>query len=76
MIELIIATLGTYGPSTLLAEYDGPLDILSKLRKRGLPDCAVCLAVWIAIPVSYFAGIGILGYLAVIGGVILLERAL
>ncbi len=76
MIEIIIGILGTYGLAALLAEYPGPFGILSKLRKVGMPDCSVCLAVWIAIPIAYFAGIGTLGYLAVIGSVILLERAL
>lgn len=73
---IIIVVLAVYAVSTLLAEYNGFRDIFMKLRKKGLPDCSVCLSVWIAIPISIIAGLSIVEYLSVIGGVILLSRHL
>ena len=75
-LTLIVAILAVYGVSTLFAEYNGFKDVFIKLRKMGMPDCAVCLSVWIAIPISIIAGLSIVEYLSVIGGVILLSRHL
>ena len=75
-MPIIIAVFATYALSTLLAQYDGPLGILADIRELGLPDCAVCLAVWIAIPISLIMGVNFMEYFAVLGGSIALSRAL
>ena len=73
MSEIIIAALGVYGVSIILAEYPGPFNILEKLRRYRVL-CVICLSVWVAIPVAYLAGVDVLGYLAIIGILILIER--
>lgn len=77
MIELIIASLATFGLATLIADYDGPAGILLKLRKADktkLTHCNICLGVWLAIPISLLAGIGLVEYIAIIGIEIIIER--
>lgn len=75
MIEIILATLATFGISALISNYDGLFGVFEWIRSKGTVfSCTVCLSVWIAIPIAYFSGIGLLGFLAVIGGVILIER--
>ena len=75
-LTIIVNMLAVYAVSTLLAEYNGFRDIFMKLRKKGLPDCAVCLSVWTAIPAALLTGLSVVEYLAVVGGVILLVRNL
>lgn len=75
-----LAILATFGISSLLTEYSGFYNIFHKLRYKArgelksMLECMICTAVWLAIPVSIVLGVGFMGYLAVIGGVILLER--
>jgi hypothetical protein len=73
-MNIIYAIIATYGIATLLAEYDGPFNVLSKLRNRGMPNCNVCMGVWIAIPLALFLEIGLIGYFVTIGGVVILGR--
>lgn len=71
----ILSGIGVYGIATLIAEYDGPLALFVRLRNVAkVTRCNVCLAVWLGIPVALLANIGVLGYLATIGIVILTER--
>lgn len=75
MFEIIISSIATFGISALISNYDGPGEILFKLRKKvPLTRCTICLGVWAGIPIAYFMGVGIIGYLAIIGLVILVER--
>lgn len=75
MGEIIICTAALYGFSTIVSEYDGPFSLLAKIRsKAALARCCVCVAVWAGIPIAYFAGLGVVGYLAIVGGVIALDR--
>lgn len=81
LITLLTALLATYGVAKLISNYDGLFNVFLWLRNRDsvigkLFSCTVCLAVWVAIPVAYFAGFGVMGYLAIIGSVILIERNL
>lgn len=74
MIEIIIAATATYGVSALVSEYSGPFDIFFRLRQRlRVLECTVCLSVWLAIPISIFSGLDIMGYFAVIGVIIIIE---
>lgn len=75
MFDLLLAVLATYGVATLFADYSGPYDIFVRIRTRlELFRCVICLAVWCSVPISHLADIGFVGWLATIGGVILLER--
>jgi len=75
MTEILVATIATFGVSALISTYDGSFGVLRRLRSRvKVFECTVCTAVWIAVPIANFTGIGPIGYLFIIGGVILLER--
>lgn len=75
MFEMVIATLATFGISAIISNYDGPFNILTCLRaKVSAARCCVCMAVWLAIPIAVSLNIGLIGYLAILGSVILLER--
>lgn len=76
VLGLLVIALAVYAISKLLSAYDGPFDVFKILREKFPMSplvCAVCTAVWVAIPFSIFSGISFLDYFAVIGIVILLE---
>lgn len=75
-MSIIIAILATYAVSTLLSTYDGAFNVFTELRELGIPSCAVCIAVWIAIPISLIMGVSFIEYFAVLGGSIALSRAI
>jgi hypothetical protein len=81
-----LAALATWRVTHLLAEEDGPADVVVRLRRRAgsgwpgdLLDCFYCLSVWAAVP----CGVGLAGryranplwYLALSGAACLLEQA-
>jgi Protein of unknown function (DUF1360) len=81
-----LAALATWRVTHLLAQEDGPADVVVRLRRRAgsgwpgdLLDCFYCLSVWVAVP----CGVGLAGryranplwYLAVSGAACLLEQA-
>lgn len=75
LFTTIIAIIGAYGICHLLVHEDGPYNLLTKLRKYVKPfRCVPCSVVYIAIPIALYANIGILGYLAIVGGVIFIDR--
>lgn len=77
IITIFITALATLGISVIITQYDGPCGIFQKLRSK-IPKspitCTVCLSVWVAIPLSIITEIGLVGYLAVIGFIIIEER--
>ena len=83
--RFVLATLATWRVAHLLAEEDGPGDVLVHLRRRAgsswagdLLDCFYCLSVWVAVPCSVgLAGrrrVDPLWCLAVSGAACLLEQ--
>lgn len=78
IIELIIGSLATYGIAVIVASnYDGPFNILVKLRESkvgSLFTCSVCLSVYVAAFVAIFMGLSFFEYLAILGLAVLLER--
>lgn len=71
-----IAVLATYGTSKIISEYDGPYSIFTKIRNKYPLSpflCVVCTSVYLAVPISVVSGLSIIGYLAVIGSIILIE---
>jgi hypothetical protein len=83
--SFLLAVLATWRVTHLLANEDGPADIIFKLRRRlgdgligSLMDCFNCMSIWIAAPLALFVSTSPLGWavswLALSGGACLLER--
>ena len=83
--SLTIAVLATWRLTHLLWGEDGPWDLFVRLRRAAgegfwgrLLDCFYCLSLWTAAPVAWWASDrwfeGVLLWLALSGGAILLER--
>ena len=82
---LLLAVLGVWRITHLLAEEDGPWDLVVRLRRRlgegfwgRLMDCFYCLSVWIAVPFACLLGATwgerLFHWPAISAGAILLER--
>ena len=61
LMRFVLAALATWRVTHLLANEDGPADIVFRLRRRlgdspigGLMDCFKCLSFWVAIPATFF----------------------
>jgi hypothetical protein len=81
----VLAVLATWRVTHLLANEDGPGDIIVRLRTRlghglvgSLMDCFNCLSLWIAAPAAFLLSrrplLWVLSWLAISGGACLLER--
>lgn len=81
----VLAVLATWRVTHLLANEDGPADIIVRLRARlghglvgSLMDCFNCLSLWIAAPAAFLMSrrplLWVLSWLAISGGACLLER--
>jgi hypothetical protein len=60
-IDFVLAALATWRVTHLLANEDGPWDLIFKLRAAlgdslagGLMDCFKCLSLWVAVPAAFF----------------------
>ena len=84
--QLILGILAVWRVTHLLNAEDGPWDVFVSLRRSlgsgfwgSLLDCFYCLSLWVAVPFALVLGPtwrqGILLWLALSGGAILLERA-
>ena len=88
--RFIVAALATWRVTHLLAEEDGPGDIVVRLRRRAgsswagdLMDCFYCLSIWVAAPISVGLVRGrrvdpvawLASWLALSGAACLLEQA-
>lgn len=78
VLNLVIAVVATYGIATVISQYDAPAGLLIRLRSikylQSFLSCAVCLSVWIAIPIAIYSDLNIIKYFATIGFVIVIER--
>lgn len=83
--RFVLAVLATWRVTHLLANEDGPADIIVRFRKLlgrslagQLMDCFNCLSLWVAAPVAMFVSHRplewLLSWLAISGGACLLER--
>jgi hypothetical protein len=83
--RLLLAVLATWRVTHLLANEDGPADLLARLRVRlgtrpigKLMDCFHCLSFWVAAPMAFLIaatpGDLLMAWLALSGAVCLLER--
>lgn len=84
-LTVALAILATWRVTHLLAEEDGPADLVLKLRSKlgtnvlgTLMDCFQCLSLWIAIPFAFAVTRSlsewVLVWLALSGAACLLER--
>src|SRR5215469_4140909 len=84
-IRLVVAVLATWRVTHLLANEDGPADIIVKFRRLlgrslagQLMDCFNCLSLWIAALAALFVSQRpvewLMSWLAISGGACLLER--
>ena len=82
---MVVAVLATWRVTHLLANEDGPANIIVRFRKLlgqslagQLMDCFYCLSLWIAAPVALFVSLRrldwLLSWLAISGAACLLER--
>ena len=61
LIRFVLAVLATWRVTHLLANEDGPADVVFRLRRRlgdgfvgSLMDCFNCMSVWVAAPLALF----------------------
>jgi len=77
MTDILITALATYGISSIVAHYDGLGQVFMKLRQKyptSAFTCTICLATWVAIPIATHLSIGVVGYLAALGLILIVER--
>ena len=84
--QLVLAALATWRIAHLLAEEDGPGDVVVRLRARlgtsalgRAMDCFYCLSLWVAAPLALLVARDVIGFtlawLGCSGAACLLERA-
>ena len=85
LTRFVVAVLATWRVTHLLANEDGPADLVFRLRRRlgggflgSLMDCFNCLSLWIAAPAALLLSarplIWAVSWLALSGAACLLER--
>jgi hypothetical protein len=85
LVRFVLAVLATWRVTHLLANEDGPADIVFRTRRwlgdgfvGSLMDCFNCMSLWIAAPLALFVSndplTWALSWLALSGGACLLER--
>ncbi len=85
VVRVVLAVLATWRISHLLAEEDGPADLILRLRRRlgdgmlgALMDCFFCLSLWVAVPLTFLLTndplMWVVCWLAVSGAACLLQR--
>jgi hypothetical protein len=83
--RFLLATLAVWRVTHVVAKEDGPWDLMLRLRRglgvgvlARLVACFYCLSIWVALPFAWFlkgdAAETFVGWLALSGGAILLER--
>lgn len=84
-VRFVLAVLATWRVTHLLANEDGPADLIARLRRQlgesmlgGLMDCFYCLSLWVAAPLAVLLSdeplMWVVSWLAVSGGACLIER--
>jgi len=85
LAPFVLAVLATWRVTHLLANEDGPADVIFRLRRRlgdgfigSLMDCFNCMSIWVAVPFALFVSTNpvnwFVSWLALSGGACLLER--
>lgn len=85
LLQLLVSCLAVWRITHLLAEEDGPWDMVIRLRQRihsawlgNVLDCFYCLSIWVAIPFATWTGKAWMDrailWPAISGAAILLER--
>ena len=62
-MTFLLCTLAVWRISHLLAQEDGPFDVVFRLRSKvgqgffgTLLDCFLCLSLWVALPFAFLSG--------------------
>jgi hypothetical protein len=87
LFRFMLAVLATWRVTHLLAQEDGPWDLIARVRERAgggfwgkLMDCFKCLSLWVAAPFSFFISGArsetLLSWLALSGAAILIQEHL
>jgi hypothetical protein len=85
LMRLVLAVFATWRVTHLLANEDGPADVVFRARRwlgdgfiGSLMDCFNCMSIWVAAPLALFVSTNPLtwavSWLALSGGACLLER--
>ena len=85
LAQFFVAVLATWRVTHLLANEDGPADVVFRARRwlgdgfiGGLMDCFNCMSVWVAAPLALFVStnplVWLVTWLALSGAACLLER--
>ncbi len=81
LMRFVLTVLATWRVTHLLANEDGPADVVFRARRwlgdgfiGGLMDCFNCVSVWVAAPWALFVSTNPLIWLALSGAACLLER--
>jgi hypothetical protein len=85
LTHFLLAVLATWRVTHLLANEDGPADVIFRLRRRlgdgfigSLMDCFNCMSLWVAAPLALFVStnplVWAVSWLALSGAACLLER--
>jgi Protein of unknown function (DUF1360) len=85
VVRFVLAVLATWRVTHLLADEDGPADVIVRLRSTlgnsiagSLMDCFNCLSLWIAAPTALFVAHSLvrwtISWLAISGAACLLQR--
>jgi hypothetical protein len=85
LMRFVLAVLATWRVTHLLANEDGPADIIVRARVwlgngliGSLMDCFECLSLWIAAPAAFLLSrhplMWVISWLAISGGACLLQR--
>jgi hypothetical protein len=85
LLRFVLAVLATWRVTHLLANEDGPADIIVRFRRLlgqslagSLMDCFYCLSLWIAAAAAFFVSTKplewVFAWLAISGGACLLQR--
>ena len=83
--RFLLAVLAVWRVTHLLSREDGPWNLFARLRRTlrsamlgRVAGCFYCLSIWVALPFAFFlrgdAGETLVGWLALSGAAIVLER--
>jgi len=84
-LTVVLAVLATWRVTHLLANEDGPADVIFRLRRRAgegfigsLMDCFNCMSIWVAAPLALFVASSpaawFVAWLGLSGAACLIER--
>lgn len=84
-LAFLVAALAVYRVSYLIAQEEGPLSIIAKVRGKIDPDqdnwlgrgvrCVACVSFWVSLIIVLLIGASWLEWLGVAGGALVIHKA-